>query len=494
MKYKNISWLFLLLFIFIYSCEKNKINDNDSSDNEDRQKITILYTNDEHGWIEKSEYTNGAANMMGLWRDNEEYDGDDSYLILSGGDNWTGPAISTWFEGESTVEVMNAMEYDASAIGNHEFDFRVAGLYDSIEQANFPYLSANIREKVSGEIPGFATPYIVIDINDVMIGIIGFTSLSTPFSTSPDNVADYEFINYLTALEEAVPQAKQDGAELLIVIAHFCYSEIVELAPTLINMGISVIGGGHCHAELITQIITSGNGELAAIKTNSLMQSYAKVEISYDIIENEVIAMEVSGHLNEYGNSDVTVGNVVSYWRDQTDVELSEIIGYTGSEIGRTSNAMYNMVVDSWLNQYPTADISMTNAGGIRQSIPAGNITEEVIIGVLPFQNFIIELQLTGAEVINCTSYQDMIFGGMTTIGGYFLSNGAEIDNNTTYSVLTTDYLYAWNDNRFPFSQYDPNPHDTYMNYHQPTIDWITSLNTSSSNPLDSYLDNTSRR
>ncbi len=494
MKYKIIKWIFLLLFIFVYSCEKNKINDNDLTDNEDTRKITILYTNDEHGWIEKSEYTNGAANMMGLWRDNEEYDGNDSYLILSGGDNWTGPAISTWFEGESTVEVMNAMEYDASAIGNHEFDFKVAGLYDRVDQANFAYLSANIREKASGEIPGFAIPYIVLDIDDVMVGIIGLTSLSTPYSTFPDNVNDYDFIDYHTALEEIVPQVKLDGAELLIVIAHICYSEIVELAPTLVNMGVSAITGGHCHVDMTTQIISSENGELAAIKTNSLMQSYAKVEISYDIIEKEVITMDVSGHENESGNPDQTVASIVSYWRDQTDAELSEIIGYTDNEIGITSNAMYNMVVDSWLNQYPTADIAMTNAGGIRQSIPAGDITKEVIIGVLPFQNFIIELQLTGTEVINCTDYPDMIYGGMSTVGGYFLSDGTEIDNSTTYSVLTTDFLYARNDYRFPFNQYDPNPNYTLMNYHQPTIDWITSLNTSPSNPLDNYLDNTTRR
>ena len=87
-----------------------------------------------------------------------------------------------------------------------------------------------------------------------------------------------------------------------------------------------------------------------------------------------------------------------------------------------------------------------------------------------------------------------MIYGGMTTVGGYFLLDGTEIDNGTTYSVLTTDYLYARNDYRFPFSQYDSNPYYTSMNYHQPTIDWITSLNTSSGNPLDNYLDTTARR
>ncbi|MFC1535846.1 bifunctional metallophosphatase/5'-nucleotidase [Candidatus Neomarinimicrobiota bacterium] len=493
MKYRPNRLFFVLLVILIYSCEKSKIDKTDPPDeNDNLRQITILYTNDEHGWIEKSEYTNGAANMMGLWRENEEYDGDESYLILSGGDNWTGPAISTWFEGESTVEVMNAMEYDASTIGNHEFDFRVASLYDRVEQASFPYLAANIREKTSGETPDFTTPYIILDIDDVMVGIIGLTTITTPWSTFPDYVDDYDFIDYFSALEEVVPQVKQDGAELLIVIAHLCYQEIVELAPTLINMGISVISGGHCHAGLISQIISSANGELAVIKTNSYMQSYAKVEISYDIIEQEVVSAEPSGHLNDSGSSDATVANVVSYWRDQTDAELSEIIGYTDSEIIRESSTMHNMIADSWLYQYLDADIAMTNAGGIRQSIPTGDINKEIIIGVLPFQNYIIELELTGAEVINCTDYDDMIFGGMTTIGGYFLLDGTEIDESATYSVLTTDYLYARTDQ--PFSQYDPSPHNTYMNYHQPTIDWITSLNTSVSNPLDNYLDDIARR
>ncbi len=481
LKYSILVFLILLLF---YNCKNN------SHDNEDTQNIIILYTNDEHGWIEKSDYTNGAANMMGLWREDEGYDGDDRYLILSGGDNWTGPAISTWFEGESTVDVMNAMEYDASAIGNHEFDFKVEGLYDRIEQADFPYLSANIREKASGEIPDFATPYIIKDIDGVIVGILGLTTITTPWTTFPDHVADYDFIDYATALEEVVPKVKADGAELLIVTGHICYPEIVALAPTLVELGISVIGGGHCHNDLVGEIL---NG-VAVIKSTAYMQSYAKVEITYDKIEKEIINMEPSVHLNEGGNPDQTVSDVVSYWRTQTDAELSDVIGYTDSEIVRESSTMHNMVVDSWLHQYPTADIAMTNAGGIRQSIPAGDITKEVIIGVLPFQNFIIELQLTGAEVINCTGYADMIYGGMTTVGGYFLLDGTEIDNGTTYSVLTTDYLYARNDYRFPFSQYDSNPYYTSMNYHQPTIDWITSLNTSSGNPLDNYLDNTARR
>jgi len=489
MSYINYRWVFLVLILFAYSCDKNQIINNDIDD--ETSTITILYTNDEHGWIENSEYSDGAAKMMGLWREIEQYDGDDRYLILSGGDNWTGPAISTWFEGESTVDVMNAMEYDASAIGNHEFDFQVDGLEERIEQAEFPYLSANIREKTSGTIPDFATPYIIKDIDGIMVGIIGLTTTSTPWTTFPTHVSDYDFIEYSTALEEIVPLIKQDGAELLIVVAHLCQSEMFELVSTLINLGISAIGGGHCHDGMVTQIITSAQGEVGIIKSTSFMQSYTKLEIVYDVVENKVVSMEPSGHINTNGSPDQTIAEVVSYWRAQTDAELSEVIGYTDGEIDRHSNIMHNMVVDSWLHQYPTADIAMTNAGGIRQSIPAGNINKEVIVGVLPFQNYIIELQLTGAELINCIK-GEIIVGGMTTIGGYYLLDGTEINVNTTYSVLTTDYLYARSDR--PFSQYDSNPYYTSMNYHQPTIDWITSLNTSSGNPLGNYLDNIARR
>ena len=185
-----------------------------------------------------------------------------------------------------------------------------------------------------------------MDINDILVGIIGLSSISTPNTTVPGYVKDYDFIDYLTALEEFVPQVKLAGAELLIVIAHICYSEIIDLAPILIDMGISAIGGGHCHKEMIPQIITNSNGELAVIQANSLMQSYAKVEITYDIIGKEVIALDVNSHLNDEEYSDPNVESIVSYWKDQTDRELSEIIGYTDYENGRTSNAMHNLAVD----------------------------------------------------------------------------------------------------------------------------------------------------
>lgn len=139
---------------------------------------------------------------------------------------------------------------------------------------------------------------------------------------------------------------------------------------------------------------------------------------------------------------------------------------------------------------YPNADIAFTNTGGIRQSIEAGDITKGDIVGVLPFNNNILELHLTGEELINCLGSHAV--AGMTTVNGYKHADGTALKMDSIYSVLTTDYLYI--QETTPMSTYDPNPYYTNMNYHQPTVDYILSLNTSSSNPLDGYLDMEARR
>jgi 2',3'-cyclic-nucleotide 2'-phosphodiesterase (5'-nucleotidase family) len=321
---KLLKFLVSLILLIFFSCTENKsttsttiININPTQSEIDLREIIILYTNDEHGWIEKTETSCGAANMMGLWRNNENYKGDDSYLILSGGDNWFGTPISNEFKGESTVDVMNTMEYDASAIGNHEFEFGVDNIHNRILHSKFVYLSANIREKSTSNVPPFATPYIIKQVNDVKVGIIGLTTVATPNMTVKEYVEDYEFIDYIEALEEFIPIVKSEGAELLILIAHICYLDLIDISSSLIDFGISIACGGHCHHEMNQQIIKNDLGQLAIIQADYFMKGYAKAEISFDIIGNQIIDLSVGKHLNNETTSDLKVENVVTYWKQK---------------------------------------------------------------------------------------------------------------------------------------------------------------------------------
>lgn len=188
-------------------------------ESETLRRLVILYTNDEHGWLEQGQDYGGADSLMYRWIHQEKILADTPHhLILSGGDLYTGPALSTWFKGESAIDIMNAMGYQAAAIGNHDFDYGLDNLQALAAQADFPFISANIRQKATGAIPQFARPYIIKEVNGIKIGLVGLTTRETPIDTKPAYVADLDFFHYDTALKEVVPQARQAGADLILVV------------------------------------------------------------------------------------------------------------------------------------------------------------------------------------------------------------------------------------------------------------------------------------
>ncbi len=387
--------------------------------------------------------------------------------------------------GEPMVEVMNSLEYDASAIGNHDFDFTIEILEERLEQMNFPFLAANIIEKSSGEIPSFVKPYIIKEIHGVNVGIIGLASLSTPNTTFPKNVETLDFLPYEQAINTYAPQAIDEGADFLILIGHICEHEMEQLVDVAKNHNIKIIGGGHCH-----QLIAKEVDGVVLMQSGADMERYVKVEFVYHVDKDTIDDLTYSIHKNDKGIIDEEVLAVVEGWVEQSNAILAEVIGYADETIHQRSVEMGNMVVDSWLQTFPEADVALTNSGGIRQDIPSGEITLETIVGLLPFENNIIQMEVTGAELLESAPYY--LHGGFTTVDGNYLTDGTPIHSDSTYTLLTIDYLYSLSNNNF--SDYDEEPYNTSVHYRQPVIDWIKSLNTSQSDPLNNYLDDVPRK
>ena len=101
----------------------------------------------------------------------------------------------------------------------------------------------------------------------------------------------------------------------------------------------------------------------------------------------------------------------------------------------------------------------------------------EMIFGLLPFNNSILELDLTGKELIDCLT-SDIVYSGMLkTLDGFELINGRPLHSDSTYQVLTNDYLYSRPD--LNYQKYDQDPYDTSINYRQPVIDWLSKRDVS---------------
>jgi 2',3'-cyclic-nucleotide 2'-phosphodiesterase (5'-nucleotidase family) len=477
---------YYLITLLIISLLLNSSCQNTSFDPPSTIQLTILYTDDEHGWMAGEEDGKGATNLMGLL--NEEYGlgTDKPVLLLSGGDNWTGPAISTWFEGQGMVEVMNQMGYAAAAIGNHEFDFGLEALKERLSQADFPYLSANLRYRKDGSLPTDLgiQPYTILNVAGVKLGVVGLSTLETPSTTNPIHLIDFEFMDYETALREAASSAREAGAQVLLVVAHVCPDELQTLAQAVTDLAIPFMGGGHCHQAYIEK-----SGETVIATGGANLSGYAYVQLLVNPENGNVKIQQYGVSENKHGISDPEIDRIIAHWQTLTDTELDQEIGYLEKEIIQRSQAMQDLITQSWLIAYPSADIALTNLGGMRDRLPAGSLTIASVINVMPFDNVLIEIKLTGSQVLQVLHAEgaSLAVGGMRWKGGGWIleNSGDTFEQNKVYSVLVTDFLYAGGDNLDMLSRYDPDAYDTAIDWRQPVIDWITAQGSNPQQPLD---------
>ena len=409
------------------------------------RELTVLYTNDEHGWMEGMGEDNGAANLMQLWRDREGYEPTaEHFILLSGGDNWTGPAISTWNQGESMVELMNTMGYEASAVGNHEFDFGLDAIRQRSAEADYAYLSANTAWRDSGRLPsdlGLAA-YEIVETAGLKLAVIGLTTRQTSTSTNPATVGELEFRDYEASLRALMPEVASHSADLTFVISHVCLDELEPLIAQTADLGIDLFGAGHCN-ELVAKRI----GETVLLGGGFHFSSYARAQ--FRVAEDGSWLAEYSTH----ENSGASRGPLL----DQ-------------------------LVVDSWLHADPTADIAITNAGGIRAALPGGEVTLGDTVAILPFDNTIVAVQMSGEEIaaVLAEGARPRIAGLQRVNDEWLLSQtSSPLQAQEQYRVLVNSFMYAGGDGYERLAQSDPKGYDTGTQYGEPFRQWLRSLQSS---------------
>jgi 2',3'-cyclic-nucleotide 2'-phosphodiesterase (5'-nucleotidase family) len=244
------------------------------------------------------------------------------------------------------AEIMNAMGYAAAAVGNHEFDFGLNALRARAAESDFPFLSANIRMKSDGTTPEDwgIRPYTIITVNDIQVGIIGLTTTRTPTTTNPVNVTEFDFIEYETALREVVPMVKEAGAEMIVVPAHICQGEMEILAQDVADLGIHLLGGGHCNELFANEL-----NDIVLLEGGTALASYAYATFQFDTASDTIVSVNYGVRNNSGGTADPTVESIILRWQDEADVELNRTIGYSEQGLARRSQGMQSLITESWL-------------------------------------------------------------------------------------------------------------------------------------------------
>ncbi|MGH2621366.1 MAG: bifunctional metallophosphatase/5'-nucleotidase [Anaerolineales bacterium] len=444
--------------------------------------LVILYTNDEHGWMEPYQKTGGAAGLARLWKRQEGLGEKQNLLVLSGGDMWTGPALSSALQGESMADVLNAMGYAAAAIGNHDFDFGIEALKDRRAQSSFPFLAANLHDRATGELPDFAEPYLLTEVNGIKVGVIGLTTIEARIDTNPTYVAGLDFLPYRDVLPGVAAEARAAGAELLIVIGHLCVSETRALAPLASELGIPIIGGGHCHEEIQETV----DGVLL-VESGYFFRGYKRIELLFDTRLDQVVELQADQIPNGGSRADPALSAMIEGWRARTDPGLWEVIGYTDRQISRDTPEMAALLLEPWLMARPEADVALADIRYVQQDLFPGEITVASIWGLLPTTNELVQVELAGGQLIELIESRRPLVAGMTTESEYHLRDGEPIDRNAVYRILVSDSLYAGG-NYFELFRQDPDPIYLDQDWRLPAIDWIRSLRTSRDRPIGDLL------
>jgi 2',3'-cyclic-nucleotide 2'-phosphodiesterase (5'-nucleotidase family) len=322
-----------------------------------------------------------------------------------------------------------------------------------------------------------------MEVNGIRVGLIGLTTTETPFDTQPAHVKAYEFLPYRQAVQEAAPQAREAGAELLIIVGHICESEMRDLAPAAAELGIAIIGGGHCH-ELVAATVDG----VTLVQSGSFWAGYTQIELYFDTAADRVTRIQAAYQRNPPGKGDSQIASLIAPWRARTSAALGQVIGYTQQAIGRRSEAMAALLTRSWLAAYPSAQIALASPRYISQPLPAGAITVESLVSVLPTDNTLIDATLTGEQLIGLIEAHQPLYGGIVEKdGAYFLTDGAPLDSQAAYHVLLPKALYEGG-SYYDVKPLDPHAVDTGIDWRQAVIDWLIEHPTSPDSPLEGLI------
>ncbi|AZT17151.1 bifunctional UDP-sugar hydrolase/5'-nucleotidase [Salmonella enterica subsp. enterica serovar Stanleyville] len=413
-------------------------------------KITILHTNDHHGHFWRSEYGEyGLAaqkTLVDSIRKEVAQEGG-SVLLLSGGDINTGVPESDLQDAEPDFRGMNLIGYDAMAVGNHEFDNPLTVLRQQEKWAKFPFLSANIYQKSTGE--RLFKPWAIFTRQDIKIAVIGLTTDDTAKIGNPEYFTDIEFRKPAEEAKVVIQELNMnEKPDVIIATTHMGHYDNgdhgsnapgdVEMARSLPAGSLAMIVGGHsqdpvCMASenkkqvnyvpgtpcapdkqngiWIVQAHEWGkyvgradfefrNGEIKMVNYQ-LIPVNLKKKVTWDNGKSERVLYTPEIAENPQMLSLLTPFQ--NKGKAQLEMKIGSVNGLLEGDRSKVRFVQTNMgrVILAAQIARTGADFGVMSGGGIRDSIEAGDITYKSVLKVQPFGNIVVYADMSGKEVVD---------------------------------------------------------------------------------------------
>ncbi|MBN1233579.1 MAG: bifunctional metallophosphatase/5'-nucleotidase [Candidatus Coatesbacteria bacterium] len=419
--------------------------------------LTILHTNDIHGYITKSiaEWADpdfppdlgGGSALATLIKQvkMECKQKDRRFMLLDAGDIYQGTPIGDESKGATIVDFFNRMGYDCWTLGNHDFDDGDKNVEKLISASKMPVLSSNTRSsKNKKEFPYGIKPYIIKNVDGLKIGILGITTEDMITLVPKEKLPEIVFTNVAPTVNKYILELKKQEVQFIILLSHLGFPRVDDglsrrlkrfnkyrknadarkfpnytaylnfikkkkgfglddLEVTALIKNINLVIGGHSHIGIYPPYEVPETHTFIT-QAYSRLSTVGRIDLSLDKDTGTIIGISIEA-INLWGERFKPDNDAEDYLRCQQDAvekHLRRVIGKTETELqrGNYETTLGNVVTDA-MRESVGADVALVNRGGLRANIRIGEIQEIDIYRVIPFDNPIHKMTVDGAMLAN---------------------------------------------------------------------------------------------
>lgn len=453
MKKLSISFLFLLgIFGITVFAQTN-----------DTIRVTVLHVNDVYQFIPVEGGTRGGlARVLTI---KKQIKAENPHTIFTFGGDTLSPSVETrTYKGAQMIDAWNAVGLDYAVFGNHEFDVKTEVLLERIKESKFQWLGANVFDTKTNKIFADTPPFVIREFDGVKIGIVGFLLPEAKQTSSMEE--NLQVRNFCEVAKEIVPKMRAAGANAVIGLTHLFMRQDKELAKCA---GFDLILGGHEH-----NLLQSSSNGTPIFKMTADAREVGRFNFNFNAATKKLESLdwEIIPVTDKTENAPEFAA-VTEKYKDIL-LKLAEPVGATSVSLDALSFSnrnhetnIGNYIADVYRNA-TGADVGLMNGGSIRADLTynAGVLTKRDVLSILPFNNAIVKIEVSGKTLREALEHGVAKSGGEDTEPGRFPQvsgmnftfdptrpagsriteikiGGKILDEKKIYTLATSDFLVS---------------------------------------------------
>lgn len=465
----------------VQNIENGILSEEENRDSKSSNKVVeILSFNDFHGNVLESGKNIGAAKLTGIIKDYQKRDeASDTYGVatVSGGDIYQGTAISNILAGEPVSKMLEEIGIVASAIGNHEYDWGSDKIKPWAEEAGFKFVAANLIDETTGVAPEYAEPYVMTNVDGINIAFIGIATPETLTSTKAENVVGLKFLDIVETIDKYSEIVRAEGADIVVALTHSpalensdgsITGEAAEIAKNAADVDAVVAAHNHKFVDGFVNNNNTGK-DVPVVQAGYNGRGLSVITFTFD--ENEEI-LDVEANTRQfYAESstnefpiDKNVEETIAKYNEQLAPTLLTEVTELKFDLDHDRYAgvtPLGVTVAEAMRQAGGTQVAIANGGGIRAPLTKGTLTLGDMYTILPFDNNVVTMKVTGAKLkeliqhgINPDGFGWGQYSGLTVwydsetdeITSMRLSDGTKVEEDKYYTLTSIDFLMTGGD------------------------------------------------